>query len=40
MTLQEKIQQDMRITLKARDEFRLGVLRMLNAALGNKEIEK
>ncbi|KKU11216.1 MAG: GatB/Yqey domain protein [Parcubacteria group bacterium GW2011_GWA2_46_7] len=30
----------MRITLKARDEFRLGVLRMLNAALGNKEIEK
>ena len=40
MTLQEKIQNDTRLALKAGDQFRLGVLRLLNAALGNKEIEK
>ena len=30
----------MKLALKNRDEFRLGVLRLLTAALGNKEIDK
>ena|SRR5271155_390686 len=40
MKLIEKIQADMTAAMKARDEFRLGVLRMVKAALKNKEIEK
>ncbi len=40
MKLIEKIQADMTAAMKAREEFRLGVLRMVKAALKNKEIEK
>jgi uncharacterized protein YqeY len=40
MKLIEKIQADMTAAMKAREEFRLGVLRMLKTALKNKEIEK
>ena len=40
MKLIEKIQADMTAAMKARDEFRLGVLRMVKTALKNKEIEK
>jgi len=40
MKLIDKIQADMTAAMKAREEFRLGVLRMVKAALKNKEIEK
>jgi len=40
MKLIDKIQADMTAAMKARDEFRLGVLRMVKSALKNKEIEK
>jgi len=40
MKLIEKIQADMTAAMKAREEFRLGVLRMVKTALKNKEIEK
>lgn len=40
MKLIEKIQADMTAAMKARDEFRLSVLRMVKSALKNKEIEK
>lgn len=38
MDLKEKIRIDMRESLRARDTLRLSVLRMLNAAILNKEI--
>lgn len=40
MKLVEKVQADLVAAMKARDEFRLSVLRMLKSALKNKEIEK
>ena len=40
MTLQEKLNQDIKESLKGGDSFRLGVLRMVNSALQNKKIEK
>jgi len=40
MTLIDKIQADITAAMKARDDFRLGVLRMVKTALKNKEIEK
>ena len=40
MTLQEKLNQDIKESLKGVDSFRLGVLRMVNSALQNKKIEK
>ena len=40
MALIEKIQADLVSAMKARDEFRLSVLRMVKTALKNKEIEK
>jgi len=40
MKLIEKVQADMTAAMKARDEFKLGVLRMVKSALKNKEIEK
>lgn len=39
MNLKEKIQLDMKGSMKARDTLRLSVLRMLMAAISNKEIE-
>jgi uncharacterized protein YqeY len=39
MTLSEKINQDLTTALKARDELRLSTLRMVKAALKNREIE-
>jgi uncharacterized protein YqeY len=40
MSLAEKIQSDIVAAMKARDELRLGVLRMVKAAIQHKEIEK
>ena len=40
MSLTEKIQQDLTAAMKEKDELRLSVLRMVKAALKNKEIEK
>lgn len=40
MTLVEKVQKELTEAMKARDEQRLGVLRMLKAALHNRRIEK
>ncbi|MFY9461609.1 MAG: GatB/YqeY domain-containing protein [Candidatus Sungiibacteriota bacterium] len=40
MTLKEKIEHDLKEAMKNREELRLSVLRMLSAALHNKEIEK
>lgn len=40
MSLTERIQKDLTDAMKARDELRLSVLRMMKAALKNKEIEK
>ena len=40
MSLIEKIQQDITAAMKARDEQRLSTLRMVKAALKNREIEK
>ena len=38
--MQERIQQDTKEAMKAKDGLRLSVLRMLSAAVHNKEIEK
>lgn len=40
MTLQERIQKDMAAAMKAKDELRLSVLRMMKTAIKNKEVEK
>ncbi len=40
MSLLEKINEDLRAGMKARDEVRVSVLRMLKAAIRNREIEK
>src|SRR5438067_2641028 len=40
MTLSDQIQQDMVTAMKSREELRLATLRMVKAALKNKEIEK
>ena len=40
MSLIEKIQADLTAAMKEKDELRLSVLRMVKAALKNKEIEK
>ena len=40
MTLSEKIQADLAAAMKARDELRTSVLRMVKAALKNREVEK
>jgi uncharacterized protein len=40
MKLIDKVQADIVAAMKAREEFRLGVLRMVKSALKNKEIEK
>ncbi len=40
MSLVEKIQKDLTDAMRAKDELRLGVLRMVKSALKNKEIEK
>lgn len=40
MSLSEKIQKDMTDAMRARDEQRLSCLRMVKAALKNKEIDK
>jgi uncharacterized protein YqeY len=40
MTIAEKIQKDMTEAMRARDERRLSTLRMVKAALKNREVEK
>ncbi len=40
MSLAERIQKELTGAMKARDELRLSVLRMIKSALKNKEIEK
>ncbi|MBU6414676.1 GatB/YqeY domain-containing protein [Patescibacteria group bacterium] len=40
MNLKEKIASDMKVAMKNRDELKLSVLRMLQSAVHNKEIEK
>ncbi|MGB6545413.1 MAG: GatB/YqeY domain-containing protein [Candidatus Acidiferrales bacterium] len=40
MTLTERIQNDLTQAMKAKDELRLSVLRMMKSAIKNKEIEK
>jgi uncharacterized protein YqeY len=40
MSLAEKIQSDIVVAMKARDEFKLSVLRMVKAAIQLKEVEK
>jgi uncharacterized protein len=40
MSLAEKIQTDIVVAMKARDDFRLSVLRMVKAAIQLKEVEK
>jgi len=40
MKIGEKIQADIVVAMKARDEHRLSTLRMVNSALKNKEIDK
>lgn len=40
MSISEKVQKDMTEAMKARDERRLSALRMVKAALKNREIEK
>jgi uncharacterized protein len=40
MTLSEQIQKDITTAMKAREEARLSTLRMVKAALKNREIEK
>lgn len=40
MSLSEKIQSDIVTAMKARDDFRLSVLRMVKAAIQLKEVEK
>jgi uncharacterized protein YqeY len=40
MTLAEKIQSDIVVAMKARDDFKLSVLRMVKSAIQLKEVEK
>ena len=40
MTLKEKIQSDMIVAMKRKEELKLSTLRMLTATIRNKEIEK
>ncbi|MGH7141711.1 MAG: GatB/YqeY domain-containing protein, partial [Minisyncoccia bacterium] len=40
MTFLDQIQKDLTDAMKAKDELRLSVLRMMKTALKNKEIEK
>ena len=40
MSLSERIQQDLVAAMKAKDELRTSVLRMVKSALKNKEVEK
>src|SRR5919204_814500 len=40
MSIAEKITNDMTAAMKARDEHRLGTLRMVKSAIKNKEIDK
>jgi uncharacterized protein YqeY len=40
MSLAEKIQSDIAVAMKAKDDFRLSVLRMVKAAIQLKEVEK
>jgi len=40
MSLAEKIQTDIVVAMKARDDFRLSVLRMVKSAIQLKEVEK
>ncbi len=40
MSLQERIQDDLKTALKAHDAFRLETLRLVKSALHNREIEK
>src|SRR5215469_15919875 len=40
MTLTERVQKDMVDAMRKKEEFRLGTLRMMKAALQNKRIEK
>ncbi len=40
MTLIERVQRDLVAAMRAKDELRLSVLRMMKAALKNKEVEK
>jgi uncharacterized protein YqeY len=40
MSLQEKIQSDIADAMRSKDNLKLGVLRMMKAAVKNKEIEK
>ena len=39
MSLKEKIDDDLKSALKSGDQFKVGVLRLINAAIHNKEIE-
>lgn len=40
MTIQERVQKEMTDAMRAKQELRLGVLRMMKTALKNREIEK
>lgn len=40
MALREKLKEALKIAMKAGDSMRVGVLRLLQAAINNKEIEK
>lgn len=40
MEILKKISEDLKVSMKSGDHFRLGVLRMVNSALQNKKIEK
>ncbi len=40
MTIKEKVQADTKEAMRAKDELRLSVLRLLSAAIQNREIEK
>ena len=40
MNIKEKIEHDLKEAMKAKEELRLSVLRMISAVLHNKEIEK
>jgi len=40
MSITEKVQQDMIAAMKAREEKKLGTIRLMKASLKNKEIEK
>src|SRR5262245_10627489 len=40
MTLQEKIQSELAGAMRSKDQLRLSVLRMMKAAVKNKEVEK